>query len=141
MRTILTTILAAALATAVAAEDKKDDKNTPPAVGVALIRADGFEVGADFQTDARAARDKYTPKAAPKGVLGGTIVQVDGVVAHVTGEKQIQLASGNEWMILAKGKVEGEGPFATVTVRGVSVGVNGKLVVLEGDITRRKEQQ
>lgn len=137
MRSILGSIVAVVLANAAGGDEKKG----PAPVGLALIRADGFEVGADFQKDARAAREKYTPKTAPKGVLGGTIVQVDSVVAHVTGDKQIQIATGNDWLVLLKGKVEGNGPYVTVTVEKVSVGVNGKLVILEGSITRRKEQK
>ena len=141
MRTILSTVLVTLLVATVAGEDKKDEKKNPTPVGVALIRADGFEVGADFQKDARAARERYTPKAAPKGVLGGTVVQIDSVVAHVNSDKQLQMATGNEWMILLRGKVEGDGPYVSIAVEKVSVGVSSKLVILEGAITRRKEQK
>jgi hypothetical protein len=113
----------------------QEKKEAKPPVGMALTQANGFEVGKDFAADARKAVEKYTPQPAPKDRLGGRAVVVRGVVARV--ERQgIQLASGNEWNILLEGTVKGTGPYASITVKSVSLGVGSKLVLLKGDIER-----
>lgn len=133
MRTI-TAVLSLALAASLAAAQEKKDE--PPKVGVLVVRASGLEVGAELAKDPKAAGVKYTPKEAPKGVLGGTMIQLHGVIGFVDRMGQIRLASGTDWEILLKGKVEGSGPYVEVGVTGATVYTREKLFVVEGTIRR-----
>lgn len=131
----------AALAIALAAVPtvSADDKKSP--VGVALVSATGIELAAEFEQNPAAAVKKFTPKKAPPGVMGGSVVVIHGTLARVPRPGQVQLASGNGWMILTRGPVEGEGPNVTVGVDAVWVNARGRLVVLEGTVTRSKDDR
>lgn len=123
-------------------DDKKDKKDKDePKVGLALITADGLEVGKDFAKDAKTAMEKYTPKPAPKGLLGGTAVKLHGTIGY-TSDSKILLASGNAWMILLDpdGKVDGSGPYVNIDVKSASLASGGtKLVLFKGKITRSEK--
>jgi len=137
MRSLFTAVVfAIAFGSLSPADDKKDEKKNPNPVGAFLVTANGFEIGKAFEADTRKARDDYSPTKPAPGVLGGRIVNINGVVAKVNRDS-IQLATGNEWMILLKGKVEGTGPFVTITVTSIAIDAHGsKLAVLEGSISR-----
>jgi hypothetical protein len=121
-------------------DDKKDEeKKDKKAAEALLIKASAEEVAKDFAKDAKEAREKYTPKKAPKGVRAGTIVHVAGTVEHQQADGSLQMKT-KDWTVTFKGPVEGTGPNATVNVTSVAVGVPPhRIVVLHGSITRSKK--
>jgi len=140
MKKLFVMLLAAGLsAGALLASAQDDEKKDKKAAETLLIKASAEEVAKDFAKDAKEAREKYTPKKAPKGVRAGTIVHVAGTVEHQQADGSLQMKT-KDWTVTFKGPVEGTGPNATVDVRSVAVGVPPhRIVVLHGSITRSKK--
>ncbi len=136
MKTVLAVLGAAVLFAGLPASSQ--EKQEGGAVTAYLVTADGFEVAKALDADRKKASKDYSPTRPPRGVAGGRIVNINGTVARVEKDK-IQLASGNEWNILLKpkGKVEGAGPYVSITVASIALATDGtKLALIEGEVTR-----
>jgi hypothetical protein len=135
MKLLMPALCVVFLAAGAAVSDEKEKKDKEPAEGM-LVKASAAEVAKDFEKDREAARKKYTPQPAPEGKKGGTAVEVTGVVSRVEVDGSLVLDSGGGWLVYAQGPIKGEGPNATVGVKGVAVG--DKIVVLKGSIECKK---
>jgi hypothetical protein len=136
---ILAALMAITLTSGALAQEKKEtDKKGTREVGALLVSATADEVAKDFADDAKKARDKYTPKKAAPGVKAGTVVELKGTVAYTEADGSLQTKTAKGWTVVFKGKVEGQGPEATIAVDDVATG--SKIVVFYGKITRSKKK-
>lgn len=132
---IAAALMAVSLAVGAGAQDKNDkDKKGAKAVGAILVSATADEAAKDFAKDAKTALEKYTPKKAAPGVMGGSVVELKGSVAYSQRDGSLQMKTAGDWTVIFKGKVAGAGPDAAISVSSVAVG--RKIVVFYGKVTR-----
>jgi len=129
--TAVTLILAVTL---VGGASLAEDEKGPKLTELKLISASSPKMAKDFAMDSTKARETYTPQKAKSETELATYVQVYGKVIGDQPGGAIEIEGAGDWKVLARGKMNGSGDYATVTVQSIGVGSN--LVLLEGTIKR-----
>jgi hypothetical protein len=88
--------VAVAVASSTGAQERKAE--------AILVKVDAHDLAREFEKDPKEARRKYDPNPA-KGVLGGTIIQIHGIVARVNDRaRTITLDTGTKLSVVLQAK-------------------------------------